>query len=417
MKRILTAIFIVFSVNVFALHPISERDSSFQNSINFSANYFFSSDAITNRFALAYFNNEYIDNDKKDVVSKKLHSLNRLGIGLNSELKYTGLHKTIFGLSNSFYSVSLGNHYHINSIFRKDAFELYFRGNSAYRGKTAELGEFVYNQIIYQNLKFTFGHTFSKGENNFGYTFGLGLNKGQKLYKILSEKADLYSEDIGRHLDLDADIKIYQSDSSKKELPHWNGTGGSVDFSIYRMDKNNNTLKIAAENFGFIKWNDKTAFVNADTSFRYSGIDVSDLFLFSDSIRETISLDSSLVEPYLSVREKKSYNTPLPARLSLSYLYILTPGKMDIEARVDYLFFARSTLHESIAFSYNFNSIHRLSLITSYGGYSTFQAGLAYTARFSKGWIFTLQSDYLSSMINPGNGLAQGAFVSLTAYF
>ncbi len=417
MKKIFLLIFTIITINSIASDWISNPDSSFHNSIGISTDYFFASNAITNRFALGYFNGEYIDDAKKNSVSKNLSSLNRFGSGFNNEFKFAQINSKIFNLPQSFYSVSLSNHYHINSTFKKDAFELYFRGNKSYAGIKADIGEFNYNQIFYQQLNLTFGHNFSVNENNFGYSAGLSLNKGQQLYKITASKASLFTEMNGEYLDLDANLEIHQSDSSKNKINHWNGTGASADFSFFLKNQRNNKLQLSAKNFGFINWNSNTAHVEADTSLRFEGVDVSDLFLFSDSIKETISLDSSLVEPYLSIREKKSYISPLPALLSISYQYILKPGKMDLEAEINYLFFAGYTLHESLSFNYSIKNNHRFSVKTSYGGYTGLQVGLAYSTLFLKNWFFTVKSDYLSGLINPDTGNAQGAFISLTSYF
>ena len=392
-------------------------DSSFHHSIGFTTEYFLASNAITNRFAIAYYKGEFIDENRKNSVSKNLNQHNRIGAGFNTQLKYTNHNKTIFNLSNSFYSISLNNRYHINSTFKKDVFELYFRGNKSYANKTADLGMFSFNQVFYQQLNLTFGHNYSINENGFGYKFGLSLNKGQKLYTIFASRALLFTEKNGEYLDLNTDIKIHQSDSSKKFITDWNGTGSSADFTYFWKDKKKNKLTLTANNFGFINWNKNTAHIDVDTSFRYEGIDVSDLFQFSDSLKKTVSLDSSLVEPYLSVREKNNHITPLPALLSLSYQYILKPGKMDLTAEINYLFFAGYSIHESLNFSYTLNNTHCLSLKASYGGYSGFQAGLAYSTSFIKNWVFTFQSDYLSSLLNSENGNAQGAFISLTSYF
>ena len=392
-------------------------DSSFHHSIGFTTEYFLASNAITNRFAIAYYKGEFIDENRKNSVSKNLNQHNRIGAGFNTQLKYTNHNKTIFNLSNSFYSISLNNRYHINSTFKKDVFELYFRGNKSYANKTADLGMFSFNQVFYQQLNLTFGHNYSINENGFGYKFGLSLNKGQKLYTIFASRALLFTEKNGEYLDLNTDIKIHQSDSSKKFITDWNGTGSSADFTYFWKDKKKNKLSLSANNFGFINWNKNTAHIDVDTSFRYEGIDVSDLFQFSDSLKKTVSLDSSLVEPYLSVREKNNHITPLPALLSLSYQYILKPGKMDLTAEINYLFFAGYSIHESLNFSYTLNNTHCLSLKASYGGYSGFQAGLAYSTSLIKNWVFTFQSDYLSSLLNSENGNAQGAFISLTSYF
>jgi Family of unknown function (DUF5723) len=415
-KKILFLSILSFHLKAHASDWIFDRDSTFHNSLTISSDYYFASNAITNQFALAYFRNEFIDNVKKDNVTDHLSSLNRFGTEFLAQIKYSSTNKTIFNLPNSFFSVSLNSRYHVNSEFKYDAFQLYFRGNSAYRNKTADLGSFVYNQVYYQQVNFTFGHKFKRDENKFGFAAGLNYNNGQKLYVIDAERATIFTDDQGKYLDLDANIEIHQSDSSNDELSSFNGAGCSADLYWFWTNKKNNTLKISATNFGFISWNSETAFIKADTALRFNGVDVSNLFLLSDSVKEVISLDSSLVEPYLSEREKKNYFYLLPANLSLSYQYQLQHG-INLEGSVEYLFFAGSTLRESLTISYEFNSKSNVSLIASNGGYTGFNAGLAFTTFFLNRWRFTAQSDYLTGMFNSSQGIAQGAFVSLTAYF
>lgn len=396
---------------------IFDRDSTFKNAFSLSNDYYFASNAITNEFALQYFQNGFIDNEMKSRVESNLEDHNRFGIDFITQLKYTSLNKTIFSLPNSFYSISLNNRYHVNSEFTSGAFKLYFKGNKEFRNKIVGLSDFKYNQVFYQQLNFTFGHKYKIDENKFGYAAGLSFNKGQKLYEISSDRASLFTENDGIYLDLDANLKIHQSDSSSEsDLSAFNGAGASADLYWFWTNKKNNTLKISATNFGFINWNSQTAFISADTSFRFNGVDVTDLFLFSDSLRENISLDSSLVQPYLSAREKNSYFYMLPALVDVSYEYKL-PHEMSIEAGINYMFFAGYNLREYLTFTCEFYKHVDVSVRFSYGGYSDFNAGLGFSALILKRLRFTAQSDYLSSMLNPQSGTGQGAFVSLTGYF
>jgi hypothetical protein len=342
--------------------------------------------------------------------------LNRLGAGFNTEFRYSQKTDSLFGLPNSFYSIGLINRYHINSIFKEHLFELYFRGNKQFAGDEVDMGSFLYNQVFYQQLNFTFGHIFNRNEDEYGWTIGLSLLKGQKFYRISSEEAELFTETHGDYLELDADISIHQSDSAGTKVTDINGIGGSLDFSFYWKDYNNNTLTFTAKNLGAIQWNNKSVYVHADTAFRFDGIDFSDIFDLSDTIETKISLDSSLVQPYLSIREKEKYLSAVPAYISLSYHHILN-SKINIEGEVGHLLFAGALPYQSASFHYTAANNHRFTLRVSNGSYYGLQAGLGYRVTILKRWVFQAQSDYLSSMLNSENGTAQGAFVSLTAYF
>ncbi len=416
MKNIFLIIFSFLSLSSIAGDWEFNRVPPFRHSISISSNYFFDSDAITNRFALAYFRNEFIDNNKKDEVSKGLSKLNRFGAGFSNEIKYSKYNDTIFGLAHSFYSISLNDIYHLNCKFSKDAFELYFRGNKSYAGKNASLGDFVFNQIVYRQVNFTFGHEYKFDKDKFGYEAGIGFNFGRKLYRIESPKAELYTDINGEYLDLNADIDIHRSDSSNDVLSSLNGFGFSGNFSFFWKNKKNNKLTVSADNVGYIKWNDQSSFTHADTSFRFEGVDVSDVFLLSDTIHKPISLDSSLVEPYLTDKLKNSFSYKLPALFKLTYRYILKPEKLDVEGEVGYLLFAEATPIESLSLGYSFTNNQRIVIKAGYGGYTDFRIGISCNFLFLKRWMLTLQSDQLSEMFK-SDGNAQGAFLSLSAYF
>ena len=253
MKKIIIALFLFFSIESFASEWEFNPLPGFRHSIQLSARFSFISDAITNKFALDYFNNKFIDANRKDGVTKNLSAKNKFGIGFNSEIQYASYNDTIFELKHSFYSVALKNNYHINGRFKRDAFELYFRGNKSYAGKNADLSDFLFNQIAYQQFNFTFGHEYKYELNKFGWSAGLSLNKGQDFNLIEAKRAHIFTAEDGEYIDLDADIDLNRSDSSANTLLSWKGTGASIDGQFYWKNKNNNKLTAYVSNAGFIK--------------------------------------------------------------------------------------------------------------------------------------------------------------------
>ena len=414
MRLLILFILIPFSISAqesgYYFHP----DSAYRHQAGFSSEYFFSSSAIKSRFAYAFFINDFIDEDLKNSVSSELKDHNRFGSGFQAMFFYKQKTDSLFGLPNSFFSISLENHNHISSEFSSDAFEIYFRGNKSYAGKTADLGDFKYDQVYWQDINFTFGHEFTRNLHRFGFTLGLSLNKGERLFQIDAPRASLYTQEFGEWLDLDAAIEIYQNDSLANDFLSWNGTGGSFNGSFFWQDKKKNVLEVTVSHVGFIAWNKNSSFVNADTSFRFEGIDVSELFDFRDSVHTFISIDSSLVEPYLSSRIKKSKSIMLPSLMRLNYHYRLTE-RLDLEAEGRYHLFANALPGGSLRAGYNLGQKQRVGVSVSYGDYTDFNAGLSYQAWILQRWMLTLRSDYLSGFITDGK--AQGTFVSLSAHF
>jgi hypothetical protein len=393
------------------------RDNHFgkyRNAVGISTDYFFDSDAITNELALEYLNKGFITDEMKDRVTEKLSDMNRLGAQENNEIYYMRF-DSVFGMKNSFYSFRLNNRYHFNSTFSRDVFELYFRGNKDFAGKQADLNDFVFQELFYQQFNFSFGHRYYRGENLFGYMAGLTFNKGQKHYLLEAEKALIYTDVYGEYIDLDVNGKLYMSDSSANRFGAFKGMGFSGDFSFYWQSKNKNMLTLTAENLGYIRWNSNSTYVPIDTVFHFEGIDVSYLFDLEDTIRKTISLDSSLVEPYLTHREKKSYIKPTPALLKVNYRYILQPEKMNLEGEAGYLMFATANPYGSVKFNYIIAN-DQFGLKLRYGGYDGFNVGLSWRIQFLDRWLFSAESDYLTSMLNSGSS-GHGALITVAAYF
>lgn len=422
MKRILFILLsTLFSQTLFAFDQLPDSVSLISQEVkkkstfNFETEYFFGSNGLTVDLASTYFRNGFINDEMKDVVSNKLKTSNRFGAGFKYEISYRYHPDSIFGLANSFYQIGHRDIFHLDARFSKDVFDIYFRGNKMFAGKTADLSNFEFKQIFYQQFYFMFGHSYMKGNNQFEYSVGLVFNKGHKLLTIESDEASVFTPESGEYLDLNADIEIHRNDSSKNDKIAFNGLGGSIDLSIKWTDKKNRVLEINAQNLGMISWNNQSSFVTADTAFRFEGVDISELFDFSDSVTNTISLDSSLVEPYLTNRTKKSHTTYLPALLKASYSIPVEKIKTVIETEVGYLLFANCKPYIKQNYQYKINSVHYAGLSVGYGGYSNFNIGLNYELKLNT-WKLQLKSDAITGYFLK-DATSQGAFVSLSKSF
>ncbi len=392
-----------------------DGDSTTLNSISISSEYFFGSNSLTDDLVSTYFKRGFISNEMKDVVSKNLSNSNRFGVGFNYALSFRHKTDSLFGLRHSYYQIGFRDVYHIDSKFSKDMFELYFRGNKNYAGKTASLNDFEFNQIFYQQLSFMFGHTFKNGLNKYEFTTGISFNKGYELLLIQAPTAGIFTQESGEYLDLNANLSIQKNDSAKDGKLAFNGFGGSIDFSFKWTDRKKRDLEFSMTNLGFIGWNKKTTSIEADTSFRFEGVDITQLFDFTDSVSSTINFDSTLVEPYLTSRSKKAHSTSLPALVKLTYTIPIDKYHIRMETGIGNLFFTKSLPIIWQNYQYKLNQSHSFGLKLSYGGYSGFNIGLNYELKLS-GWKFQLRSDQVNGLLLK-NGTAQGAFVSLAKYF
>ncbi len=380
------------------------------------ADYFFASDAITNQFAKEYYLGGFINNEMKDEVSKNLFRSNTIGSEFNTSITVAQKLDTLFGLRNGTSFIRLSNRGHQDGKFEDDLFEIYFRGNKNYAGKTADLGPFHFESFIYQQFEYGIEQNYSAKDKSITWSASLALNIGQKYSYFDSPGTTLYTAADGSYFDVDFHLKIRQNDSSQSSFGSFNGFGLSGAGYLIIKDKTQNTWSFSADNLGFISWTKESSEIPIDSTFRFTGIDVTDLLDFSDTIHTEITSDSAYVQAFLTERSKKAFTSMLPFHLRASYTAQLKPEKLSILIGAEHILFSGATLRGFAEMKYNLAKKHQVAFNLSYGGYTFWNIGLSYRAIIGKSWIFNVGSDYLSAMIKQ-NGLAQGAFVSLQKYF
>lgn len=413
-KRILLYIlFIFYCKNTFAGNWYSPPDSTKKFNAYYDAAFLYSSNCITNKLAQDYYLGKFITNDRKDDVSGSMENYNRFGLHINSRAAFSVSLDSIFGLSHSWLSFAVSDHYMISSVFKKDVFELYFRGNKNYENKTADLSNFGLNQIRYQQFTIGWGHQFRHNNQHFVVFGGLALNKGNDWLNIGTDKASIFTATGGDYLSLGADMELQRSDSTAKVWKSWKGTGLSADLAFEWTDSTGNRFSVGIADLGFIRWNNNSSYIKADTTFDFTGIDVSDLFDFNSTVTNRINVDSALVQPYLKDRTKKAQTTMLPGRFYVSYIGKLSSDFM-LNIAADHFWNANYLPSVTINPGYH-KEKYTLWLTNRFGGYGRYFAGLAFQYHH-KNWQIGLRSEYLSAMFLP-KGKGQGLMLSASHSF
>jgi len=118
-----------------------------KNAWQLSSDFQFASNALTTGLAKTYYLKGFISDDMKDDVSKNLADKNRLGGEFSQAFYYRHKPDTLFGRTDLSWFIGIKNVNEINSTFSRDLFEVYFRGNKNYGGKTAYFSGFNYRLL------------------------------------------------------------------------------------------------------------------------------------------------------------------------------------------------------------------------------------------------------------------------------
>jgi len=402
-----------FSEEQFSFSP--HEFFSGRKNISLNSEYYFGSNAITNKFFNYNYLNRFIDNELKTDVSERLNATgNRLGAGFNTSLLFTYKTKEVAGTKTLFFA-GISNRNFSEWIFNRDLFELFFRGNRAYEGKTADVSDSRFR--LYQYQKLTWGmfsiNTGDTAKVSFGYSGSLLI--GQMLRDI-KLNGKLFTAANGEYLDVAASGNMHASDSAHTSLASVNGFGVSADFFFHYKISRDCYLNFSVSDFGFMNWNNNTSLVSVDTNFHFEGVEVDDLFNFSDSVLSDAMLtDSAQTEQFLTNRKKQSYSIVLPVHATVELFY---------EIKEEKIFF---TLRDEIMSGEAFNNLAAIgmgwkgkkvvvSAEVSYGGYGNLNAGITASFLIKKEYSLTIGSHAVNGFIVPAFSTSQGAFVSLKKY-
>jgi hypothetical protein len=421
--RILLLLIFNFQLSIFNLKAQSDfnladefmLDTNASSKLILHSGYFFSSNAMTNEMAGKYAVNSFITDEVKDGVSKNLESKNRFGAGYDANLFFVFHPDSLKKNFSAFVGVRIRNH--IDSRFPKDLFEMFFRGNKGFADKTADFSDFELQSYQYKQFSVGLANAYPLHSGKLYLGAGINITGGRRFTRIQSEHSTLYTQPEGEYLDADFDILYQRDDSAAAKLLPTEGKGIAIDFFAEYETHSNNKIFIGVENFGNIFWNRYSTNLHIDSAFRFEGIDVSDLFNFNDSLRSTISIDSTYYQNFLTNRVKERITTKLPATFTAAFTHPFLQTRYNVTIGASYLAFANAMVRYFVTGQYKMNAKNEFLLTLAYGGYDGFNVGLKYERQFSHGFSVEVGSDYLSSMILLNKGHSQGAFVSLAKKF
>ncbi len=418
MKRIFPVFLI--SLFVYSAHaqlsdfPLGSMQT--RNVLFLTSDFHFGSNALTYELAKTYFVNGFITDKMKDQVSKHLDDLNRIGGEFSTEIYYRHTPDSMFKRKNWSWFTGVKNIDHVHSKFPRDLFEVYFRGNKNYEGKTADFSGFNYLLLKYQQVQFGLSKLILKDSAIFEAGAAVGFNMGQQLFRFESGKIDLYTENFGTYFDVNASVDIHASDSLHKNFGAFNGFGISTDLFFNATIREKHQLFFKISNLGFIRWNDHSAEINADTSFRFEGIAVNELFNFTDTIKTSFNADSIAEQSFLTHRKYHGYTLFLPAKIEISYKRPLGHHHLRAGIGANYILTADylPQVHLDLECPWNKNMI---TFILSYGGYTDWGTGLFYRHHFSHRYVLILGSNYLNSLFDLNKSRAQHLGITIFRNF
>jgi hypothetical protein len=372
--------------------------------VELSGSYSINSTALTASFYQGLYSGKYIDATIKNSVSKRLVANNLFGVDVEAKALYYS--SQVFGQ----WGVYAGVSYNIDlgAQFTGDVYRLIFEGNANYAGKTADLSGVQVKYMESQSLHFGVYKSLPTGASTARRTIQCGLNfvQGSTWYDIKIDKGSVFTEANGAYLDITMKGNMYQSDT----LKNFNGIGAGLNFSYKVEKKNGRQFLIEASNVGVMQWNKNTVHNYVDTTFRFDGFQINNIFAIQDSTFSNISANT--ITDHLK-SENKTQLMVLPFTIHATYLYPLNQ-KNYLTADLNYKYWATYIPKLIVSYGYKFTQCVSAEVSAGYGGYGQLHAGL--NAKFScKDLQLRVGASDLLGFIAPSSFSNQGAYI-LGAY-
>jgi uncharacterized protein DUF5723 len=414
-------LFLIPAAVIFTVHAGAQTSTLFEdnypdkkNSIGLDANYFINSNSVTTEFTNAYLTSKFLDSDIKDGSLKKMKDKNTLGSELNGGIYYRYGSKKSTDSCKVSHFFSLKERTHFTTKFPKDLFELYFYGNGPFAGTTADISNFHYRSVQYQQLQFGIMKELLKNDKIVGYAISISALNGEDFIDIKTTDGSLYTAADAQYVDMNLHLESKQSDSTHKSFGSSNGLGASADFEFHYGIKNKYNIRFRANDIGMIAWNSKSFSFEVDTNYHFEGVVVNNLF---DSLFLDLKSEQDFKEGFKENKQSKSITTTLPFRFQLSYEKTITPGKLTATLGVEYVLKSDYIPLIFLSGDYYFSSKTRGGICLQYGGYGNFHGGIHIDKDFGKGFILSAGTAYLDGYIMPSSSAGQGAYAGIKKIF
>lgn len=346
----------------------------------------------------------FIDEDLKNENKARLKSLNRGGSTSDSKIFFKYKPKKLFGFYNLAYYFAIEWHYLDEYHFTDDVYNLVLYGNKEYAGKKANLAYSGRNTINYFQLKGGLQKSLNLNKHTFGANLALNLGE-QRNYFQFGENTCLSTNNQGTEILLKNNLNYFESDTSATDWYQISGVGAGLDL-FYEYKKHSKfSIRASIENFGFIHWNENSIQLNENKEHLFKGVEVDNIF---DMPNPLVNSNDTLQDYLYANAEKKSTTMLMPFDLKLSYKQFMMQNKVELSALIYYRALSYMMPLYQVDAVYRFTPFFKVGPILSYGGYTTFNAGLKMQLDY-KHFKLKLESRYLT-------GFAQHSFSGMGGF-
>lgn len=277
-----------------------------------------SANTVHNELLLGLLQGGFLDRDMRSRSLDETRQRSSLGYDLGARIQWTGK-DSLFGIAGLRPMVSIGHRDVLGTRFTNDLFAIAFFGNAAYEDRLADLSGSAHMGMRYQSLGVGVASADRRSYVRIEFVNGQSMNASDL------PLAEVFTAVDGRVIDADLSGSYWNSDTAGSGLGMSKGLGLALSgrWSTKALSGDLPVeIGIAAQDLGFVIWDERSVRLVRDTVINFEGLVVDDLF----DLDGVLSDGEQLLDTFGLRYTTGSYRTLLPFRLSLNMDFTLGNG-------------------------------------------------------------------------------------------
>jgi len=294
MKKLL---FIIISIPIFLLAQTNDS----KHLIEWNTNILFESSSLDKSFLNSMLYGGHITNKIKTNWINSGENNNVIYSEISNKLNYN------FKRNSNIFGFSISDRNILNTSFSDDLLRLALEGNFHHQDKTLDFGGTSIRLDRFQQYTFNYERSNKQVKVSTSVSYLLGNHH----LSYIIEKGSLYTSPYGTSIDIDYDMSAFVTDTSSISPFRHNGNGLALGLSSEFQFKEH-TINFSFSDFGFIMWDPSSITLATDSNFRFSPIEIEDIFILNDSLLELNNKNDDILNT-----SKATFKSYIPATFHL----------------------------------------------------------------------------------------------------
>lgn len=362
----------------------------------------FGSNGICTKSLFSYLSAQQLDDRLKGELVSKLQAENVLGNIQDVEFGFRQELDSIHGRWKKGFGLHLAHRSRWGMNASDHLYELVFFGNARFAGQSIDLMPLDLKSLQWSEI----GYSFWQETADFSWSVSTNLLFGHAMQQLEVDRGSIYTEESGEHVDVQAQYRFRSADS----LLLFNGMGASIHMEGSYDPDGPWRFGLGVRDLGLIGFGRSSWEVQADSSFRFEGEEIPNLF---EETTDLLSSTRDRLETTFYDPKSGTQWTILPARWTAEIAYSLSHSHInEVQWVGDHLLLPGYRFRNRIRIKMKISPQWMLRPELSYGGLARLGFGL--TAQWTyPSWKCALELNNAQWMIDPLSSFGLGGQLSI----